>query len=44
MIPDYILNQIEDDDLKFRNTNPKSFTLPAYDPKTHYIEELIKIK
>jgi asparaginyl-tRNA synthetase len=38
MIPDYLRDQIEDDDLKFRGTDLKSFTLPIYDPKTHYID------
>ncbi|MBU1246960.1 hypothetical protein KJ973_02525 [Patescibacteria group bacterium] len=38
MIPDYLRNQIEDDDLKFKSTNLKSFTLPIYDPRTHYID------
>ena len=38
MIPNYLCNQIEDDDLKFRNINLKFFTLPAYDPKTHYLD------
>lgn len=38
MIPNYILNQIEDDELKFRNTDLKSFALPIYDPKTHYLD------
>lgn len=38
MIPDYLLNQIKDEDLKFRNTDLKYFTLQLYDPKTHYLE------
>lgn len=38
MIPDCILNQIEDSDLKFRNTDLKSFALPIYNPKTHYLD------
>lgn len=38
MIPDYLRDQIKDDDLKFRNTDLKYFTLQAYDPKTHYLE------
>ena len=38
MIPDYLHNQIKDDDLKFRGSNPESFVLPIYDSKTHYLE------
>ncbi|MDO8569689.1 MAG: amino acid--tRNA ligase-related protein [bacterium] len=38
MIPDYLCEQIKNDDLKFRNTDLKSFILPVYDPKTHYID------
>ena len=38
MIPDYLHNQIKDDDLKFKGANPESFILPIYDPKTHYLE------
>lgn len=38
MIPDYLCDQIKDDDLKFRNTDLKSFALPIYDPETHYLD------
>jgi len=38
MIQDYLKNKIEEDDLKFRNINIKSFLLPKYNPKTHYLE------
>ncbi|PIP68817.1 hypothetical protein COW91_02800 [Candidatus Nomurabacteria bacterium CG22_combo_CG10-13_8_21_14_all_32_8] len=38
MIPAYLQDQIKNDDLKFRNTDLKSFALPIYDSKTHYIE------
>ena len=38
MIPDYLLNQIKDDDLKFKEISLESFALPIYDPKTHYLD------
>lgn len=38
MISDDLRNQIEDSDLKFRNTDRESFILPAYNPKTHYLD------
>mgnify|MGYP001567942956 CR=1 FL=1 len=38
MLPDYLREQIKDTDLKFKNTDLKSFALPVYDPATHYIE------
>ncbi|MEA2088362.1 MAG: amino acid--tRNA ligase-related protein, partial [Patescibacteria group bacterium] len=38
MIPDYLKNQIRDDDLKFKGGDPKLFVLPEYNPKTHYLE------
>ena len=38
MIPAYLQDQIKNDDLKFKNTNLKSFALPIYDPKTHYLD------
>lgn len=38
MILDYLRDQIEGDDLKFRNTNLKFFALPIYDTKTHYLD------
>ena len=37
-MPDYLRGQIKDEDLKFRNTDLEFFTLPAYDPKTHYLD------
>lgn len=38
MIPDYLKNQIGDDDLEFKGGDPKSFILPEYNSKTHYLE------
>lgn len=38
MIPAYLQDQIKNDDLKFKNTDLKSFALPIYDPKTHYLD------
>ncbi len=38
MIPSYICDQIRDEDLKFKDIDTKSFALPIYDPKNHYIE------
>ncbi|MBN2197594.1 hypothetical protein JW698_00100 [Candidatus Wolfebacteria bacterium] len=38
MIPNYLCDQIKNDDLKFKNINPKFFALPIYDPKTYYID------
>ncbi len=38
MIPNYIKNKIEGDNLKFKNGDSRSFSLPKYDPKTHYLE------
>lgn len=38
MIPNYLLDQIKNDDLKFRNANLSYFALPVYDPKKHYID------
>jgi asparaginyl-tRNA synthetase len=38
MIPDYLKNQIRNDDLKFKSGDPKLFVLPEYNPKTHYLE------
>ncbi len=38
MVPDYLRDQIEYDDLKFRNTDLEFLALPAYGPKTHYLD------
>jgi aspartyl/asparaginyl-tRNA synthetase len=38
MIPDYLFNQIKDDDLKFKDINPSFFILPVYDSKTYYLD------
>jgi len=38
MIPDYLRDQIKNDDLKFNSTNLGFFALPVYNPKTHYID------
>jgi len=38
MIPAYLHDQIRDDDLEFKDTKLKSFTLPIYDPEIHYLE------
>ncbi|MDO8729208.1 MAG: amino acid--tRNA ligase-related protein [bacterium] len=38
MIPDYLREQIKNDDLKFMNTDLSDFKLPTYNPKIHYLE------
>ena len=38
MIPNYLHNQIKDDDLKFSSTNLGSFALPVYYSYTHYLD------
>lgn len=38
MIPAYLSDQIKKSDLGVKNSSFDSFELPAYDPKTHYIE------
>ena len=38
MIPDYLRDQIKNDDLRFEDINTESFILPVYDPKTHYLD------
>lgn len=38
MIPDYLRDQIKDDDLKFKDSNLEFFTLPIYNPETHYLD------
>lgn len=38
MIPNYLRNQIGNDDLIFKDLNQESFVLPMYDPKTHYLD------
>jgi len=38
MIPEDLRKQIKNDDVKFKDVNPRSFILPIYDPNTHYLE------
>ncbi len=38
MLPNYLKEQIKNEDLLFKGSDKKFFVLPVYDPKTHYLE------
>ncbi|MCK4918622.1 MAG: hypothetical protein KAS02_02475 [Candidatus Pacebacteria bacterium] len=38
MIPKYLHKQIKNSDIKFKDINLEFFTLPEYDPSSHYLE------
>lgn len=38
MLPEHLIRQIEEDDLKYKNLDLGLFVLPEYDSQTHYLE------
>ena len=38
MLPDYLIKAMRDDDISFKRDNSKFFSLPEYNPETHYLD------